>query len=77
MVEPPLEVEVGDTEPHGAVEQETDQLTLELFEVVALKDIPCPGTAVAEVGVIVTVTGDGELLLQPNSNRQRAAQNII
>jgi hypothetical protein len=76
VVEPPLEVEVGDTEPHGAVEQETDQLTLELFEVVALKGIPCPGTAVAEVGVIVTVTGAGELL-HPNSNKQRAAQNSI
>jgi len=42
-------------------------LTFELFEVVALKGRPCPGTAVAEVGVIVTVTGAGELLLQPNS----------
>jgi hypothetical protein len=70
-------VEVGDTDPHGAVEQETDQLTFELFEVVALKGKPCPGTAVAEVGVIVTVTGAGELLLQPNSYRQRVAQNNI
>jgi hypothetical protein len=77
VVDAPLEVVVGDTEPHGAVEQETDQLTLELFDVVALKGRPCPGTAVADVGVIVTVTGAGELLLQPNSEKQRAAQNKI
>jgi hypothetical protein len=42
-----------------------------------MKGRPCPGTAVAEVGVIVTVTGAGELLLQPNSYRQRVAQNNI
>lgn len=68
-------VVVGDTEPHGDVEQETDHVTVELFELVAVKERPCPGTAVAEVGVIVTVTGAGELLLQPNSQKQRAAQN--
>jgi len=57
------------------VEQETDQLTLELFDVVALKGTACPGVAVAEVGVIVTVTGAGELLLlQPTSQRPSAAQ---
>ena len=77
MVDSPLEVVVGDTEPHGAGEQETDQLTLELFEVTALKGRPCPGAAVADVGVIVTVMGAGELLLQPNSQTQRAAQNRI
>lgn len=73
MVAPPLAVEVGDTEPHGGVEQVTDQLTLEPFEVVALNGKVPPGTAAADVGVIVTRTGVEEPL-QPNSQMPSAAQ---
>lgn len=75
MVDPPLAVEVGDNDPQGGVEQVTDQLMPELFEVVALNGIACPDPAVAEVGVIVMVTGVE--LLQPNSQMDRAAQNRI
>ncbi|HTT22480.1 MAG TPA: hypothetical protein VMG82_26370 [Candidatus Sulfotelmatobacter sp.] len=67
---------MGDTDPQGGVEQETDQLILEPFEVVAANGTGCPGVAVAEVGVMFTVTGV-ELLLQPNSQRARAAQSSI
>ena len=74
MVDAPLGVAFGDTDPQGCVEQDTDQLTVELFEVVALNGIVCAGAALAVVGEIVTITG---LEPHPNSQRARAAQNKI
>ena len=75
MVDPPLAVEIGDTDPQGGVEQDTDQWTLELFEVVALNGRASPGPALADVGEIVTITGLERP--QPNSKRAMAAQNKI
>ena len=75
MVDPPLAVEFGDTDPQGGVEQETDQRTLELFEVLAVNNRSSPGPALAEVGEIVTITGREPP--QPNSKRAMAAQNKI
>ena len=67
-------MEVGDTDPQGGVEQETNQLRLELFELVALNGRIAPGATVAEGGVTITVTGR---LPQPNAQSARAVQNRI
>lgn len=75
MVDAPLGVEVGDTDPHGGAEQETDQFTLEPFEVVALNGRVWPGAALLDVGVIVTITGVE--LPQPSSRIAKAPQNTI
>jgi hypothetical protein len=56
----PLAVEVGETDPHGAGEQETVQLT-PLFEAsletVAVNWLFAPGATVALEGATVTVSG--------------------
>lgn len=66
---------MGDTDPQGGVEQETDQLTLEPFEVEALKGRVWPGAALPDVGVMVTMIGLE--LPQPSSRTARVAQSRI
>jgi len=65
VVAPPLPVAVGENDPQGWMEQEADHVTCELLEVVALNGRLCPAPAVADVGEMVTVTGED--LPHPNS----------
>ena len=73
MVDTPLAVVVGKNDPQGWLEQEADHVSCERFEVVALNNRLCPAPAVADVGVIVTITGDD--LPHPNSAMIRERQS--
>jgi hypothetical protein len=75
VVGTPLAVEVDENDPQGGVEHVTDQLTSDWFEVVAVNGRFSPTPAAAEVGEIVTVTGEEPP--QPNSATARDRQSII
>ena len=69
MVAPPLAVVVGENDPQGWMEQDVDHVTCELLEVVALNGRLCPAPAVADVGEMLTITGED--LPHPNSMKIR------
>jgi len=73
VVDPPLPVVAGENDPQGWMEQEVDHVTCELLEVVALNGRLCPAPAVADVGEMVTVTGED--LPHPNSMNMRERQS--
>ena len=72
MVGNPLAVAVGATVPHGALGQDTDQMTplvTEPFVIVAVNCAVELGCIVAESGDTVTEIGGGELVAEPQPER--------
>ena len=68
VVEAPLAVVVGDTKPHGAVEQETVHVTPRFplsFATLAVKLVVEPACSVAEGGESETLIGGVETLSLP------------
>ena len=80
MVGTPLAVAVGETVPHGALGQDTDQMTplvTEPFMMVAVNCAVELGCIVAESGETVTKIGGGELVPEPQAERIAAVKYPI
>ena len=83
MVDMPLAVDVGDTEPQGGVEHDTVHVTPMFAESLVTVAINCcvpPACTVAEGGDTVTLTGGGVWVLEephPNSLTARTTQKQI
>ena len=74
MVDIPLAVEIGDTEPQGGVEHDTVHVTPKFAESLLTVAINCrvpPACTVAEDGDTITLTGGGgvvRVLEEPHPN---------
>jgi len=78
VVEAPLAVVVGDTKPHGAVEQVTVHVTPLFplsFATLAMKLVVVPACRVAEDGETETLVGGVEALPPPQPQQARTTEN--